>query len=100
MLDTDACQSVLSSTCLNWFLTSKLFDHYGIGMVSCHQINQVEKSTYVVVVVVFFTFTDRVSTVPSIIRGYNPVRGLLDRKRSEEHLQSSNESKTKTKKCT
>ena len=26
----------------------------------------------------------------------NPVRGLLDRKRSEEHLQSSNESKRKT----
>ena len=26
----------------------------------------------------------------------NPVRGLLDRKRSEKHLQSSNESKTKT----
>ena len=27
----------------------------------------------------------------------NPVRGLLDRKRSEEHLQSSNESKRKTR---
>ena len=26
----------------------------------------------------------------------NPVRGLLDRKRSEEHLPSSNESKIKT----
>ena len=26
----------------------------------------------------------------------NPVRGLLDRKRSEEHLPSSNESKRKT----
>ena len=27
----------------------------------------------------------------------NPVRGLLDRKRSEEHLQSSNEKSVKTK---
>ena len=27
----------------------------------------------------------------------NPVRGLLDRKRSEEHLQSSNKSKIKIK---
>ena len=48
--------------------------------------------------VVFFTLTDRASTVPSKIYVVaNPVRGLLDRKRSEEHLQSSNESKIKNK---
>ena len=47
-------------------------------------------------VVVFFTLTDRASTIPSNIRGSNPVRGLLDRERSEEHLPSSNESKRKT----
>ena len=50
-----------------------------------------------VVVVVFFTLTDRASTIiPSNTRGCQPVRGLLDRKRSEEHLPSSNESKRKT----
>ena len=59
------------------------------------------------VAVVFFTLTDRASTIPSNKRYSmvaNPVvvRGLLDRKRSEEHLliliQGSNESmKTKTK---
>ena len=56
----------------------------------------------VAVVLVFFTLlTDRASTIPSNIRGVaNPVRGLLDRKRSQEHhLQSSNESmKTKQNK--
>ena len=50
------------------------------------------------VVVVFFTLTDRASTIPINTRGANPVRGLLDRKRSEEHLPSSNESKRKHKK--
>ena len=51
------------------------------------------------VVAVFFTLTDMASTIPSTIRGYqyNPVRGLLDRNRSEEHLPTSfNESKRKT----
>ena len=43
-------------------------------------------------VVVFFTLTDRASTIPSNMVA-NPVRGLLDRKISEEHLPSSNESK-------
>ena len=42
----------------------------------------------------FFTLNDRAPTEPSntdyVVA--NPVRGLLDRKRSEEHLQSSNES--------
>ena len=33
---------------------------------------------------------------PVIYVGANPVRGVLDRKRSEEHLPSSNESKIKT----
>ena len=70
-------------------------------------------------VVVFFTLTDRASTISSNIRGCflllfssqypigpqpypvlyvvaNPVRGLLGRKRSEEHLPSSNESNKKT----
>ena len=44
----------------------------------------------VAVVVVFFTLTDRASTIPSNIRGCQSgtVRGLLDRKRSEEHLQA------------
>ena len=51
------------------------------------------------VAVVFFTLTDRASTIPSNIRGCKSlvVRGLLDRKKSEEHLQSSNESMMKTK---
>ena len=44
------------------------------------------------IVVVFFTLTDRASTIPSNIHYVvaNPLRGLLDRKRSEEHLSSSN----------
>ena len=49
-----------------------------------------------VVVVVFFTLIDRASTIPvhSNIRGcQSGTCGLLDIKRSEEHLQSSNESK-------
>ena len=48
----------------------------------------------VALVVVFFTLTDRASTTPSNILYViaNPVRGLVDRKTSEEHLQSSNES--------
>ena len=50
----------------------------------------------VVAVVVFFTLTDRASTIPSNIRDCQSgtVRGLLDRKRSEEHhhLHGSNES--------
>ena len=37
-------------------------------------------------VVVFSTLPERASTVPSNIRGCNPVRGLLDRKISGEHL--------------
>ena len=42
---------------------------------------------------VFFIFTDRVSPIyPVIYAVANPVRGMLDRKISEEHLQSSNES--------
>ena len=44
-----------------------------------------------VVVVVFFTLTDRASAInhtryPVIYVVANPVRGLLDRKRSEEHI--------------
>ena len=41
-----------------------------------------------VVVVVFFTLTDWPSTIPSTVIYVvaNPVRGLLNRKRSEEHL--------------
>ena len=39
----------------------------------------------------FFTLTDRASTIYKYVVA-NPVRGLLDRKRSEGHLQSSNES--------
>ena len=50
-----------------------------------------------VIDVVFFTLTDRASTIyPVLYVVANPVRGLLDRKRSEEHLPSSNESKRKT----
>ena len=43
----------------------------------------------------FFTLTDQASTIPSNKHvGANPVvRGLLDMKVSEGHLQSSNESK-------
>ena len=37
------------------------------------------------------------SSYPVIYVVDNPVRGLLDRKRSEEHLQSSNGSKNKNK---
>ena len=39
----------------------------------------------------FLTLTDRASTIYKYVVA-NPVRGLLDRKRSEGHLQSSNES--------
>ena len=53
-------------------------------------------------VCMFFTLTDRASTIPSSIIYVvaNPVvvRGLLDRKRSEEYLQSSNEIMKKKKK--
>ena len=46
----------------------------------------------------FFILTNRALT-PVICVVVNPVRGLLDRTRSEEHLQSSNESmKTKQNK--
>ena len=49
------------------------------------------------VVVVFFALTYRASTIPGNIYAVaNPVHGLLDRKRSEEHLPSSNESKRRT----
>ena len=51
-------------------------------------------------VFVFFTLTDRASTISSnITRLPNPIRGLLDRKRSEKHhLQVSIEGiKTKAK---
>ena len=53
-------------------------------------------------VCMFFTLTDRASTIPNSIIYVvaNPVvvRGLLDRKRSEEYLQSSNEIMKKKKK--
>ena len=39
-----------------------------------------------------FALTDRVSTIPSKSTVANTVRGLLDRKILEQHLQSSNES--------
>ena len=42
-------------------------------------------------VVMFFTLTDRASTIYKYVVA-NPVRDLLDRKRSGGHLQSSNES--------
>ena len=48
-----------------------------------------------VCVCVFLTFTDRASTLPSNIRSWQSGSTWstgLDRKRSEEHLQSSNES--------
>ena len=43
---------------------------------------------------VFFTLTDRASNISSTIRGCQSgtVSGLLDRKRSEEHLQSFSKS--------
>ena len=49
---------------------------------------------------VFFTLSDRAATVlyQVIYVVANPGRGLLDRKRSEEHLQSSNKSKIKARK--
>ena len=52
------------------------------------------------VVVVFFTLSDRASTItyPVIYVVVNPVRSLLGRKRSEEHLQMSNESMKQNKK--
>ena len=56
-------------------------------------------------IIVFFTLTDRASNIPSNIHVVaNPVRGLLDRKRSEEHLiykeklQREQKDKTKTTK--
>ena len=50
------------------------------------------------IVVVFFTLTDRPQPYTVIYVVANPVRGLLDRKISEEHLQSSNKSIKKKKK--
>ena len=52
-----------------------------------------------VYVCVFFALTDRASTIPSnILYGVaNPVRGLLESEKSEEHKQSSNESIKKKK---
>ena len=53
----------------------------------------------VVVVVVFFTLTDRASTIPSNTRGCQSGTWSAGqkKKRSEEHLPSSNESKEKHK---
>ena len=53
----------------------------------------------VVVVVVFFTLTDRASTIPSNTRGCQSGTYVIcwTEKRSEEHLPSSNESKEKHK---
>ena len=73
------------------------------GAIVCSRYAQVHRQNIdnvvfyllcVYVVVVFFTLTDRASTIPSNTRGCQSgtVRGLLDRKRSEEYLQSSNES--------
>ena len=39
----------------------------------------------------FSNLTDRASTIRSNLRGINPIRRLLDRKRSQKKLQSSNE---------
>ena len=50
------------------------------------------------VVVVFFTLTDRASTIPSNTRGcQSGTWSAGQKKRSEEHLPSSNESKEKHK---
>ena len=50
--------------------------------------------------IVFFTLTNRALN-PVLYVVANPVHGLLDRTRSEEHLQSYNEAlKTKTKQQT
>ena len=55
-------------------------------------------SFFFVCVSVFFTLTDRGSTISSNIYAVaDPVRRLLDRKTSEKRLQSSNESKTRNK---
>ena len=69
------------------------------GTVRKKQTQGLQKPQTSHVVVVFFTLTDRASTMPSNIRGCQSgmVRGLLDRKRLEEHLPSSNESKIKTR---
>ena len=53
--------------------------------------------SHVVVVVVFFTLTDRASTIPSNTRGCQSGTRSAGQKRSEEHLPSSNESKEKHK---
>ena len=55
------------------------------------------KPERVVVVVVFFTLTDRASTIPSNTRGCQSGTWSAGQKRSEEHLPSSNESKEKHK---
>ena len=58
----------------------------------------IKKDMLLLLLFVFFTLlTDRASTIVVIHVVANPVRGLLDRKRSEEHLPSSNESKEKHK---
>ena len=56
-----------------------------------------EKEIPAWVVVVFFTLTDRASTIPSNTRGCQSGTFVCwTEKRSEEHLPSSNESKRKT----
>ena len=78
------------------------------GYISENRGTVLEKSRRgrVVVVVVFFTLTDRASTIPSNTRGCQSGTWSTGQKRSEEHLPSSNESirkthtKTKTKQKT
>ena len=48
-----------------------------LGMVEARSVN-VKKTT--TTTTLFFTLTDQASTIPSNIRGRNPIRGLLDRK--------------------
>ena len=66
-----------------------------------HQQDLSFKNTQsVLVVVAVFTLTDRASTIPSNIRGCQSrtcVPGLLDRKRSQEHLQREQKNTTKSK---
>ena len=66
---------------------------------SGRQYNIGEKPSVILLLLLLFSSHQPIGPQPYPIIHVvaNPVRGLLDRKRSEEHLPSSNESKEKHK---
>ena len=90
---------ILGSRCLTG---SALLDCHVLKGFGIYMIGTLDSSSGVlkpiVVVVVFFTLTDRASTIPSKTRGcQSGTWSAGQKKKSEEHLPSSNESKAKHK---